>query len=57
MNMYTLISILSDIDECDPDIGTHNCSHICTNTIGSFVCGCYNGYLLDDDVTTCIGMY
>ena len=55
--MYTLISILSDIDECDPDIGTHNCSHICTNTIGSFVCGCYNGYLLDDDVTTCIGMY
>ena len=57
MNMYTLISLISDINECDPDIGTHICNHTCINIIGSFVCGCYSGYHLDDDGTTCIGMY
>ena len=44
-----------DIDECND--GTHDCSQTCTNTMGSFVCGCNVGYHLDDDDTTCIGMY
>ena len=55
MNMYTLISILLDIDECSTE--TDNCLHLCTNIPGSFVCGCYSGYHLDNDGTTCIGMY
>ena len=55
MNMHTLISILPDIHECRNK--TDNCHHTCTNTKGSFVCGCYSGFHLHDDHTTCIGMY
>ena len=55
MNMHTLISILTDINECSD--GTHNCSQICTNTPGSFICECNNGFLLDNDEATCNGMY
>ena len=55
--MHTLLSIIPDINECDPDIGTHICDHTCTNILGSFVCGCNSGFHLDDDGTTCIGMY
>ena len=56
MNMHTLIFILPDIDECSD--GTQNCSQTCTNTPGSFICGCYNsGFLLDNDGFTCNGMY
>ena len=55
MNMHTFISILSDIDECSN--GTHYCSQICTNTNGSFICGCDNGFLLDFDGATCHSMH
>ena len=48
------IFFFSDIDECNN--GTHNCSQICTNTNGSFTCGCNNGYLLNIDEVTCNGM-
>ena len=44
-----------DIDECSD--GTHNCTQTCTNTVGSFTCGCSSGYELDVDGTTCNGMY
>ena len=58
-NMYvqnhTYISNHVDIDECSD--GTQRCSQICTNTIGSFTCGCNDGYLLDVDGATCNGMY
>ena len=30
---------------------------MCTNTEGSFTCGCNDGYLLDSDGTTCNGTY
>ena len=42
-----------DIDECS----SSPCGHICTNTAGSFVCTCREGYLLDSDGSTCTGMY
>ena len=35
---------LSDVDECTT--GTHNCQQQCTNTPGSFTCGCNSGYRL-----------
>ena len=54
MNMHTLISILPDVDECSK--GTDNCRQMCTNNMGSFVCGCYSGYHLDSDGFTCNGM-
>ena len=44
---------LSDVDECSD--GTHNCSHHCTNTEGSYLCTCPSGYSLDQENTTCNG--
>ena len=44
-----------DIEECSNL--THNCSQICTNTNGSFICECNIGFLLDIDGSTCNGMY
>ena len=52
---HTYISNHLDIDECSDKNG--GCSQTCTNTDGSFTCGCSNGYVLDDDGTTCNGMY
>ena len=42
-----------DVDECT----SSPCGHICTNTAGSFVCSCHEGYLLGSDGSTCTGMY
>ena len=44
-----------DIDECEDD--TDGCSQTCTNTQGSFTCGCNDGYVLNVDGTACDGMY
>ena len=44
---------LSDINECIA--GTDNCSDICSNTIGSYTCGCLDGYRLLSDGLTCQG--
>ena len=53
--VYMYIIFDTDIDECSKN--TDNCSQTCTNTDGNFTCGCYNGYLLDTDGTTCNGIY
>ena len=44
-----------DIDECTNN--TDNCTQTCRNTVGSFTCGCNDGYLLEGDGTTCNGTY
>ena len=46
-----LILIIIDIMECD---GTHDCSQICVNTIGSYYCNCEKGYERNGS-TDCIG--
>ena len=51
--MFTHIRIFSDIDECSDE--TDDCDHTCTNTVGSFICGCNSGYELDSDGLTCNG--
>ena len=38
-------SLFSDINECDE--GISGCNQTCTNTNGSYICSCYNGYVLD----------
>ena len=43
----------SDIDECDLD--RDECAMSCTNTIGSYTCGCTPGFLLEDDGKDCSG--
>ena len=47
---------MSDINECAND-SLNGCNQKCTNTIGSFVCECNNGYELGDDLMTCSGLY
>ena len=42
-----------DINECLVNKG--GCSQTCTNTIGSFVCSCQNGFDLNSDNLTCQG--
>ncbi|KAI8503921.1 hypothetical protein Bbelb_179890 [Branchiostoma belcheri] len=39
----------TDQDECE----TSDCQQLCTNTPGSFMCGCQEGYLLLDDRRSC----
>ena len=52
--VYIVIIIYySDINECD--WGISGCSQKCFNTVGSYYCDCYNGYLLGSDNHTCIG--
>ena len=51
----SIIYFNPDVNECDVDNG--NCSQICTNTNGSFICECNVGYQLDTDGTTCNGLY
>ena len=44
---------VADIDECEVD--TDGCSHNCTNTNGSYVCSCPDGFLLHSDGLLCTG--
>ncbi|XP_031619503.1 fibrillin-2 isoform X4 [Contarinia nasturtii] len=41
-----------DYDECA--IGTHQCSHKCMNTDGSYLCECPDGLILSNDQHTCV---
>ena len=52
--MITLLKvcIVADINEC---VGSHGCSHGCTNTNGSFQCTCPDGLFLSDDRRNCNG--
>ena len=44
-----------DIDECE--IGVHDCTQICNNTVGRFLCSCNDGYQIDSDNRTCECIY
>jgi len=49
------VSLLcSDIDECQ--LGVHSCQQLCTNTDGSFQCGCTAGFQVDSN-GSCIGQH
>ena len=51
--MFTCVFFSSDNDECSK--GTDNCLQMCINTIGSFNCKCYKGYVQDG--AECNGEY
>ena len=44
----------TDCDECIE--GTSGCDHMCNNTIGSYICSCRDGFILNPDQHTCDGM-
>ena len=46
--------VFLDDNECE--LGIDNCSMICENLQGSFICSCETGYKLVDEVH-CQGMY
>ena len=41
------------MNECLSNNG--NCSVNCTNTVGSYMCLCNSGYMLNADARTCAG--
>ena len=54
-NLNVLSAFPLDVDECL--LGSHSCQQLCFNVPGSFRCGCRTGYLLEDDLSHCIGTY
>lgn len=48
--MYLNTSI--DIDECS---SSNVCGQVCINTIGSYTCNCYTGYVLNATTRSCHG--
>lgn len=52
--MASLANLCSDIDQCQD--GNGGCDHMCKDAIGLFNCSCYEGYSLDVDGNSCIGM-
>ena len=53
MFLVSTLILHTDIDECSE--GISGCSQLCINTIGSYSCGCLNGYHLGSDNHTCLG--
>ena len=49
-----LIACIADIDECLEE--ADSCHHMCTNTNGSYTCQCLQGFRLEVDGLSCIGM-
>ena len=53
VTIVKLIStIVTDINECLTNNG--GCSHNCTNTAGSYNCGCADGYILQPNKHDCL---
>ena len=50
--VVSLLLFSTDINECT---GNNPCSQNCSNTVGSFMCGCGSGYRLQNDGFTCEG--
>ena len=44
----------AEVHECRE--GLHLCEHICSNTNGSYVCSCYDGYYPASNGFSCIGI-
>ena len=53
-NMYMLTMTTGiDVNECAEN---DTCEQLCTNTDGSYSCGCYLGSVLNIDGHTCSGL-
>ena len=45
--------ICTDVNECREQVD--ECDHDCKNIIGSYLCGCSSGFLLDPNGKSCNG--
>ena len=54
MTQFIADQLSLDINECS--ISNGGCEEICTNTNGSFICSCHQGYMLRGDKRTCRGI-
>lgn len=59
---YNFLKLFLDIDECDTDVGIHECgaagaNEECNNTIGSYHCICKQGYQTAGDGELCEGTH
>ena len=54
VDIIASINVSSDVNECAAD--TDNCDQTCTNTMGSFQCGCNSGFMLSNDGRTCVNI-
>ena len=52
-HLSVCIHLPIDVDECSTS--NSGCVQICTNTVGSYICSCYRGYVLGSDGHTCNG--
>ena len=48
--------VLNFIDANECLLNNGGCSQLCTNTIGSYQCSCYAGYVLNS-TDSCVGMF
>lgn len=49
------VNILLDLNECEVSNG--GCDHQYENTVGSRVCQCYKGFILNSEGKTCSGKW
>ena len=52
---FAFAIVFIDIDEC-ADESLNACNQICNNNDGSFVCECNTGFVLGNDLMTCLGI-
>lgn len=43
------LCIYTDVDECTE--GVHMCEQVCENSVGSYQCSCFDGYILQNTFT------
>ena len=54
---WIVFLVCTDINECTTTDATsmHECSQVCVNTEGSYICQCQSGYRLSVDERSCDG--
>ena len=44
----------SDMNECEDNL--HHCTELCINLPGPYICSCPDGFILEEDGTSCSGI-
>ena len=51
----TTLNTCTDINECASYNEDPHCSQTCINTLGSYICMCSSGYVIESDGHNCTG--